>query len=111
MRVHDVEPELARQLHDLRGERQQVLRLAEQRVARRVHAMKRQPRLVIAQPERRFSADQVHLMAPAGQRLRQLGGDDAAASHRRVADDGDVHESCFSNPLRTTGSGVTMPSA
>ena len=36
MRVDDVERELARQLHDLVRERQQVLRLAKQRVGRRV---------------------------------------------------------------------------
>ena len=36
VRVDDVEPELARHLHDPVRQRQHVLRLAEQRVARRV---------------------------------------------------------------------------
>ena len=53
--------------------------------------MERQARLELAQPERRIGADEVHLVAAVRQRLRELGGDDAAAADRRVADDADVH--------------------
>ena len=38
--VHDVEPELARDLDELVRQRQQVLRLAEQRIARRLDLVK-----------------------------------------------------------------------
>ena len=44
VRVHDVELLLARDADDGVGERQQVLRLAEQRIRRRVHALERQSR-------------------------------------------------------------------
>ena len=90
VRVDDVERLRASDLDDLVGQRQQVLRLAEERVRRRLDAMKGQPGLV-AQPERRFTADDVHLMPALAQRRRKLGGDDAAASDRGVADDTDVH--------------------
>ena len=46
--VDDVELALPRDMDDAAGERQHVLRLAEQRVGRRVDAVKRQSRLVLA---------------------------------------------------------------
>ena len=95
VRVHDVERELARELHDLVRERQQVLRLAKQRIGRRMDAMEREPRFVVAEAERRLRADQMHLMAAASQRLRQLGGDDAAAANRRVTHHSDMHSHLF----------------
>ena len=49
VRVHDVELLVARHLHDLGGQRQQILRLAKQRIARRLDAVERQPGLVVAQ--------------------------------------------------------------
>ena len=91
VRMHDVEPDLARDLHDLVGERQQVLGLAEQRIRGRDDLVKRESLLVFAQPERRLRADHVHLVPPARQRLPELGGHDAAPANRRVADDPDVH--------------------
>ena len=91
VRVHDVERELARELHDLVRERQQVLRLAKQRIGRRVDAMEREPGFVVAEAERRLGADQMHLMAAASERLRQLGGHDAAAADRRVTHHPDMH--------------------
>ena len=53
--------------------------------------MKRQSRLEFAEPERRFSADEVDLVTAASQCLAQLRGYDAAASDRRVTDDPDIH--------------------
>ena len=44
VRVDDVERELARQLNDLVRQRQQILRFAEQRIRRRVDAVKREAR-------------------------------------------------------------------
>ena len=79
VRVDDIERLRARNLHDLVRQREQVLRFPEERVRRRLDAMKGQPRL-IAQPERRLTADDVHLMAALGKRRRELSGDDAAAS-------------------------------
>ncbi len=95
MRVHDVERELARELHDLVRERQQVLRLAKQRVGRRVDAMEREARLVVAEAERRLRADEMHLVAAASQRLGQLRRHDAAAADRRVTDHPDMHAYLF----------------
>ena len=95
MRVHDVERELARELHDLVRERQQVLGLAKQRIGRRVDAMEREARLVVAEPKRRLRADQMHLVAAPGQRLRELRGHDAAAADRRVTDHPDMHAYLF----------------
>ncbi len=56
-----------------------------------MHAMKRQARLILAETERRLGADQMHLMIAPRQRLRQLGGDDAAPADRGVTDDPDMH--------------------
>ena len=53
VRVDDLEIDLARHLHDLVGEREHVLRLAEERVARRVDLVKHQPGLIVAEAERR----------------------------------------------------------
>ena len=80
-------------LHDPVGQRQQILRLTEQRIGRRQHLVERQPLLELAQAERRFRADEVHLMPAQRERLAQLGRDDAAAADRRVADDADVQRS------------------
>ena len=92
VRVDDVEVVLARHLHDPVGERQQVLRLAKQRIGRRQHLMERQPGLELAEPERRLGADEVHLVPAQRERLSELGGDDAAAADGRVTDDSDVHQ-------------------
>ena len=73
VRVDDVELLVARHLHDLVGQRQQVLRLAEQRIARRLDPVERQARLVVAEPERRVAAEDVHVVSarrPAACRAR-----------------------------------------
>src|SRR5439155_26562271 len=93
--------------HDLVRHREHVLRLVEQRVARRVDLVKGEAGMELAEPERNIAADQVDLMPALGQLDRQLGRDDPAAADRRVADDADVHRSCG----RTTGSFTTNPSA
>ena len=89
--MDDVEPELARDLHDLVRQRQQVLRFSKQRVRWRHHLMKRQAGLELAQTKRRFSADEMHLMPAASQCFSKLRGHDAAAADRCVTDDADVH--------------------
>ena len=114
VRVNDVEIRRPRQLDDLRREREQVLRLAEQRVGRRGHPVERHARLVVAQPERLLAADDVNLVAARGEALGQLGGDDPAASDRRVADHGDLHGRALQSLKRCgrrTGSFTTSPSA
>ena len=90
VRVDDVQTRLARHLHDPVRERQQILRLAEQRIRRRQHLVEEQPFLKLSEPERRFRADEVRLMPAQRKRLAQLGGDDAASADRGVADDADV---------------------
>ena len=69
VRVNDVEAQLARDLHDLVGEREQILRLAKERIGGRHDLMERQPGLEFAEPERRLGADEVHLMPARGERL------------------------------------------
>ena len=108
MRVDDVELMRARHLHQPVGEREQVLRFAEQRIARRVDAMKADPRVRLAQPERRLAADDVRLVAASREAARQLGGDHAASAHRGIADDPDVH---LSSVGRAIGSRAITPSA
>ena len=51
----------------------------------------------------------MHGVSTVRQRVRQLGGHDAAAADRGVTHHADVHGRCFSSPDRTTGSRTTMP--
>ena len=111
VRVDDVEPLLARNLDDLVREREQVLRLSEQRIAGRFHTMKRQAGLIVTEAKRRVAAQKMDPMTARRERLAQLGRDDAAAANRGIADDADVHGVAFMRLPRTTGSRTTMPSA
>ena len=106
--MNDVEPMLARDSHDRVRERQQVLGLAEERVARRLNLVKRQPGMKGAEPERLIGADHVHVVATIRQRHPQFGRQDPAASHRGIADDANVHEKSVDS---TTGSRTIKPSA
>ena len=90
VRVDDLELELARDLHDLVRERQHVLRLAKERIARRIDLVKHQAGLIVAEAEWRVGADEMHLVATGRQCLRELGGNDAAAADGGVADDSDI---------------------
>ena len=98
MRVDDVEPlGRATRWTIVLASDEQVLRLAEQRIRRRLDPVERQAAADSRrQPERLVAADEMDLVAAARQRMRQLGRDDAAAADRGVADDPDVHEPCFS---------------
>ena len=113
MRVHDIEVLVPRHLDDLVRQRQHVLRLAEQRVRGRLDAMKGEPGLVGAEPERRVAAQNVYVVAAGRERLPELGRDDAAASDRRIADDADPHvlDTSLNNVSLVTGSRTTTPSA
>ena len=57
VRMNDVESAFAANLDDLVGQRQQVLRLPEQRIAGCADAVESQSGLEIAQPHRRLAAD------------------------------------------------------
>src|SRR5687767_4418096 len=96
MGMNDVETEFTRDLHDAVGNREKVLRFAEQRIGRRDHLMERQSLLKLPEPEWRFRADEMYLMTAKGKRLSQLGGDDAAATNRGIADDADVQRAFHS---------------
>ena len=74
-------------------------------------AVKRQARLIVAEPDRRVAAEDVDAMAARGERLAELGRHDPAAADRGVADDADVHRAVFRRLSRTIGSRTTMPSA
>ena len=88
VRVDDVEPMRFGDTGDRVRQREQVLRFAEQRIRRHDDLLETDGRgFAVAPPERRFAADQVHLVAARGQRLRELRCDHAAAAHRCVADD------------------------
>ena len=115
VRVDDVEAELARHLHDPVGQRQQILRLAKQRIGRRQHLVKRQPRLELAQPERRFRADEVHLVAAAARapcraRWRRCRCRRPTRS-RRCRCSSDAFHVGRADVGRTTGCLTTKPSA
>src|SRR5581483_10486478 len=56
------------------------------------------------------AADEMHFVVAQRQRVRQLRGDDAAAAHRRIAHDRDIH-GVFSSESRASSSRTTMPSA
>ena len=90
MGVNDVQPFVSSDLDDLVRQRQQVLRLTKQRIARGEHLVEGQARLELVS-ERCFGADQVHLMPASRERFSQLGGDDPASPHRRVTNHADVH--------------------
>ena len=53
-------------------------------------------RRLLAKPHRRVGAHDVDPVAAGGKGLPELGGHDAAAADRRVADDADVHFSSIS---------------
>ena len=74
-------------------QREQVLRLAEQRVRRHLDRLERQAGNARPPSERRLAADQMNAVPAIRQRMRQLGGDDAAAADRRVTHHADVHGS------------------
>src|SRR5262245_1425644 len=120
--VNDVEAEFACDLHNLVRQREQILRFAEQRIGRREHLVKREAGLKLAEPERRFRADEWHLVPPARKGLAQLVGYDAAAAHGGVTDDSDIHDRSVEGESfwprhsrskcgRSTGSRMTNPSA
>ena len=109
--VDDVERVLLGDAGDGVGERQQVLRLAEERIRRDADRLERQAGDTVAPAKRRLAAHQVHAVAAFGERVRQLGGDHAAAADRGVADHPDLHGAYFSSPGRTIGSRTTRPSA
>ena len=111
VRVHDVELLGARDLHDLVGQRQQILRFAKQRIAGRFDAMKGQSRLVVVQAHRRVRAENVHAVSPRREHLAQFRRDDAAAADRGIADDADVHRESRVRLDRSSGSRTTNPSA
>ena len=108
MRVDDVEPVRARHLHEAVGQREQILRLAKQRIAGRLDAMEPDVGIRFAQAKRRIAADHVRAMPAIGEAPRQLGRHHAAAAHRRVTGDPDVH---FSRCSRIISSRTTTPSA
>ncbi len=91
VRVDDVERVGARHVDDLGRQREHVLRLAEERVGRRVDGVDDDRPARVAQPERDLAAEDVDLVPAPRQAAGQLGGHDAAAAHRGVADDADAH--------------------
>ena len=108
---------VAGHLHDTRGEREDVLRLVEQRVVGRLDGVELDAAGIGPQPERDLAAQQVHLVAPPHEMAGQLGGDDAAAAQRGVTDDADLHGRSTAagqrstSRGRTTGSRTMKPSA
>src|SRR4051812_1294409 len=74
--------------------------------------MKCQPRLVLAEAERRLAAEHVDVVAAQRQVFPELGGDDAASTDRGIADDADIQGAEDLNKLmRGTGSRTMKPSA
>ena len=75
----------------LRGERQRVRRVLEQRVGRDGHLVEGDAGRHAPEPVRQRVADEVHLVAAAGHREAELGGDRPGAAHRRIAGHADLH--------------------
>jgi hypothetical protein len=111
MRMNDIEAMIPGNADDRIAEGEQVLRLPEQRVRRDFDALEREPGNAIAPPERLVAADHVDLMAAIRERVRELGGHHPAAAERRVADDADLHRTCFRSVVRSNGSLTMTPSA
>ena len=73
VRMDDVEAMGFGDACDRGRQREQVLRLAKERIRRGGHLVEEEAFLKVAEPERPFRADEVHLMAAKRQRLAQLG--------------------------------------
>ncbi len=67
--VDDVQIEGSGHLHQLVGQRQQVLGLAEEWISWSLDLVKRQPGLELTQAERRLGAHQSYLMPAPGKHL------------------------------------------
>ena len=89
MDVEDVEPVVARHLGHLDRQRQRVVGVLEEPVVVDHNGVEEDPRRAPWQAERPLVADEVRLVAPAGQLLPQGRGEDAAAADGRVARDAD----------------------
>ena len=89
VRVDDVEPLAARDLDDLRGERQRVGGVFELRVGGRGDAVEGDVRLRRVEPARDVVAEDVHGVPAARQRGGDLRRHHAAAAEGREADDAD----------------------
>jgi hypothetical protein len=91
--VEDVELLLHRHLVLLRGERQGVGKVLEQRIPAGdgIHLVEIHPLGVTPKPERHGVGDEMHLVPPAGQVEAQLGGQGAASTIGGVAGDADFH--------------------
>src|SRR5204863_4212958 len=53
--------------------------------------VERQAGMESPEPERLVRADQVHVVAAVGERLAEFGRQDAAAAHRRVTNNSNIH--------------------
>ena len=109
--VNDVEVPLLSDARDRSRQRQQVLRLPEQRVRRHFDGYERQSGYAGAPSKRRLAADQMDMMASNRQRVCQFGRDHPAPADRRIAHHPDVHGRCLRTPERSSGSRTTKPSA
>ena len=88
----------SRHARDRRGERQEILRFAKERIGRDFDRYERQARHAERQRNGGSLLIRWTWCAASGQRVRQLGRDDAAAADRRVAHHADVHGASFSSP-------------
>ena len=108
MRMDDVETIRARHLYEAVGQREQILRLAKQRIAGRLDAVEPDVTIRLAQSKRRIAADHVGAMSATGEGSGQLRRHHAAAADRRITRNPDVH---FSRCSRIISSRTTTPSA
>ena len=88
--VEDVEAVVAAHLGHLDREGQRVVGVLEEAVVVDHDRVEEEPGRVRRQPERPLVADEVRLVAPAGELLAERGGEDAAAADRGIAGDADL---------------------
>ncbi len=91
--VQQVEPLEAGDLGHLRGERERVGRVLEERVVRDHHLVEEEVGRDESEARRQRVGEDVDLVAGRGERHRELGRDHARAAEGRVAADADAHAS------------------
>ena len=111
VRMHDLEVVIARYTRDRGGKRQEILWFAKQWIRRDRYRLEGETRRARAQPEWRFAADEMNVMSPVGQGVRQFGRHDATPAHRRITHHPDSHGVSLNRLDRCNGSRTTIPSA
>ena len=91
MHVQDIQPKIAANLRHFYGKRQGIIRILEQIVIVYDYGMEKKPRRIHGQAERPLIADEMHLVAAAGEFLAECRGQNATAADRWIAGNAESH--------------------